>query len=83
MNCDSPGRQIKPPVRRHGERSRKLALPAECARDPLDTAAIPFRQPASAFEQMNAPRLQPVPERGAPGSERSDIVDLVCKTVHF
>src|SRR5580692_7317377 len=32
MNRNSPGRQIKPPVRRHGERRGKLALPTKSAR---------------------------------------------------
>ena len=79
MNGDGSGWQIKLPARRHGERLRKLALPAEVARDSLDTVGIAFGQPAPSIEEMHAPRLHAVLERGAPGRERGNIVDLVGK----
>src|SRR5271166_848802 len=77
MNGDGSGWQIKLPARRHGERLRKLALPAEVARDLLDATDIAFGQPAPAIEEMHAPCLYAVSEGGAPRCERGNVVGLV------
>ena len=51
-------------------------------RDPLDAPAITFGKPAITLEEMHAPCLNPVAQRGAPGSKRGKFITLVSEAVY-